>query len=213
MNLKKFAERLKIARVQNNLSQNKLSEMTGISQAIISKYESSDNAVSPNALSVYLLAKGLKVSSEYLLGIEKDTAISPEYDNISSLKIVENYSSPTVKRTFEFIRMPVENPVDFFIQMEDNAMFPFFRKGDLLFFKASKSLEYNKTILFREKNTDKNCVRNCTLNNKIILSTPNSDYKSYKMEKEKFERTFHVLGIMTGHWGQLSDSYKDKNIF
>ena len=207
-----FGKRLKITRIQNNLSQQELSKRTGLSQAIISKYESKRD-ITPNAVSVYLLAKALNISSEYLLGIEEQTPVSPENEDGTGLKKVENYSSQKIGRRFDFIRMPVENPVDFFIQLEDHSMFPLYKKNDLLFFMASKVPENDSVLLFRRKGESGNLIRFCQIDAYCSLVTPNEAFPTYRIKKEDLDREISVLGILTGHWGQMNHLHKDKNVF
>ncbi len=68
MNNKIFGERLKQLRQERNLSQDKLAELTGISNASISRWETGTNDI----LSEYLLVlcDFFGVTSDYLLGRE-----------------------------------------------------------------------------------------------------------------------------------------------
>ncbi len=63
-----FAERLKMLRIENNISQNQLSKNLKISQSNISVWESGEQM--PSAENLIALAKYFKCSVDYLLGLE-----------------------------------------------------------------------------------------------------------------------------------------------
>ena len=63
-----FKTRLKELREENNLTQEKLSKETGISQAGIAKWETGDRTPSMECL--IILAKYFCVSIDYLVGLE-----------------------------------------------------------------------------------------------------------------------------------------------
>ena len=65
--MNKFPERLKELRLEKNFSQDKLSEETGISQAIISLYEKGQR--SPTIDIIIILCHYFNVSSDYLIGL------------------------------------------------------------------------------------------------------------------------------------------------
>ena len=62
---KKLAHNLKVERAKNELTQEKLAELSGISAKHITKIESAK--VSPSIYIVYKLAKGLKTSIDELV--------------------------------------------------------------------------------------------------------------------------------------------------
>jgi len=65
-------ERLKYHRQQLRLSQAALADLTGVDQTLISDYENSIG--NPTALTIKALAKGLGITTSYLLG-ESDEAM------------------------------------------------------------------------------------------------------------------------------------------
>lgn len=65
--MNKFAERLKELRLENKLTQDKLCELTGISQSAISAYEK--NAIVPTIDVVIVFCNFFKVSADYLIGL------------------------------------------------------------------------------------------------------------------------------------------------
>ena len=63
-----FKDRLKELRISKNLSQMQLSNLTGISQSAIAKWEL--GKTEPTATAIITLAKFFNESSDYLLGLE-----------------------------------------------------------------------------------------------------------------------------------------------
>ena len=68
-----FGEKLKYLRKKRNLTQTELGSLTGLNKAVISKYENSMHYPSYDTLVV--IARVFKVSTDYLLGIEKGRTI------------------------------------------------------------------------------------------------------------------------------------------
>ena len=63
-----FKDRLKELRLENNLSQTKLANLTGLTQAAIAKWENGTRT--PSMECIIILAKYFQISSDYLLGLE-----------------------------------------------------------------------------------------------------------------------------------------------
>jgi len=63
---KKFAERLKKARLKRDLNQQELGNLTGLEQSAIAHFEGARRA--PSFANVRSLAKALNISSDFLLG-------------------------------------------------------------------------------------------------------------------------------------------------
>ncbi len=86
----KFAERLKKARLEKELSKSELSKLAGIHYSQIGRYE--DKGVQPSADILSKLANVLDVSSDYLMNgtsddIIKDTLTDKEL--LNQFKVVE----------------------------------------------------------------------------------------------------------------------------
>ena len=62
-----FHERLKELRLEKGLTQDKLAEATGLSQAALANWENGKR--SPSALAIITLAKFFGVTTDYLLGV------------------------------------------------------------------------------------------------------------------------------------------------
>ncbi|MDR2531953.1 MAG: helix-turn-helix domain-containing protein [Oscillospiraceae bacterium] len=86
-----FGEILRAKRKESGLSQLKLATLAGLNRAVISKYE---NALSYPPYNVLIrFARVFKVSTDYLLGIEKAKTLNIEgltAGQISSLKSIVN---------------------------------------------------------------------------------------------------------------------------
>lgn len=68
-----FGKRLRELRKQQNLTQQQLGAKVGVKNSIISFYENGDRMPSPEV--IRLLAYYLHVTSDYLMGIEKQPSI------------------------------------------------------------------------------------------------------------------------------------------
>lgn len=68
-----FGQRLKELRKQHNLTQKELAAMVGVRNSIISFYEVGERIPSPDM--IRKLSETLHVSSDYLLGIEKNESV------------------------------------------------------------------------------------------------------------------------------------------
>ena len=66
--INKFAERLKLLRTSNNISQRQLAREVGFSQASIARWEKSTQR--PTDEIIIAFAKYFQVSADYLLGLE-----------------------------------------------------------------------------------------------------------------------------------------------
>ncbi len=67
--MSKFSERLKELRIDNNLSQEQLAKAVGLSHTAIVYWENGQRV--PNANAVIVLAEYFEVTTDYLLGVEK----------------------------------------------------------------------------------------------------------------------------------------------
>ena len=68
-----FGNKLRQLRKEKNLSQKQLATLIGVQNSIISFYELGDRTPSPDVIKK--LAVALHVSSDYLLGIEKNESV------------------------------------------------------------------------------------------------------------------------------------------
>lgn len=68
-----FGQKLRNIRKQKNLTQKQLADLIGVKNSIISFYELGDRIPSPEI--IIKLAGTLQVSSDYLLGLEKNESV------------------------------------------------------------------------------------------------------------------------------------------
>lgn len=76
-----FADRLKSRMRELDLTQSKLSGLTGIAKSSISQYLSGKNT--PSAFKVKMLANALNVSPDWLSGMTEESVISEHSNNLS----------------------------------------------------------------------------------------------------------------------------------
>lgn len=79
-----FASRLKEARNQTGLTQVEVSEITGISQSNITKYET--GRLEPSIESLGILSDCYGVSVDWLIGRGIKEGFKPSYDNVAISK-------------------------------------------------------------------------------------------------------------------------------
>ena len=68
-----FAEKLRLLRTEQKLTQAELASLIGVKHSVISFYEQGDRVPSPKVIKK--LAATLHVSADYLLGIEKNPTV------------------------------------------------------------------------------------------------------------------------------------------
>lgn len=80
-------KRLKIAREQKEITQNELSQISGIPASIISLFEKGHRKPSFNNL--VKLCKALEVSSDYLLEIDDVMSVNEKYNVQNALELMQ----------------------------------------------------------------------------------------------------------------------------
>jgi len=109
-----FGERVKKLRAELNMTQTKLSEVTGIPQPQISKYEKSQEI--PYQNNATLLAKGLRTTVDYLFGKTEDPSPN-ETEGIEKAKEYLNPDKPVIpvytKEHFVKLRYKESTPVTY----------------------------------------------------------------------------------------------------
>ncbi len=82
-----FGTRLKELRKQNGLTQQQLAERIGVTKSVISFYELRERAPSPDVLAK--LSYVFHVSTDYLLGIERNKTVDVSGLNDEDIKAVQ----------------------------------------------------------------------------------------------------------------------------
>lgn len=83
--IENFGNKLKSARIQNNLSRSQVSKLLGISVSTIGFYE--NNERQPSLSILIKLAALYKVSTDYLLGVENSSHKSLSLDGLTPKQI------------------------------------------------------------------------------------------------------------------------------
>lgn len=94
-----FAERLKRARGQKQLSQAELAKAVGVSAATISSYETPNNTKIPSLDKAIAIAEHLGVSLDYLSGSSKEGIEPNTAELLLSLAVVMRYLNPIITVT------------------------------------------------------------------------------------------------------------------
>lgn len=202
----RFPIRLKQSRLLRNISQSELSKATGISQPVLSRYESVRENVIPNTFNILELADFLKVTPEYLLGVEKDLIIKVDtkvdaektQDYLLMKKIV-NFSSNHFNSVFQNLRMLVNKPGDFFMQNEDDALSPYLRIGDILMFTIEGDPVNEDVLLIQREHSQRKELRLFEKKgNHIYLIATYGDHMNYRVKTAFFDEHFVLLGRLVG---------------
>lgn len=94
-----FGAKLKKLRKEKNLTQKQLASLIGVQNSVISFYEVGERVPSPEI--IVKLATALHVSSDYLLGIEKNESVDVsglnEHDKMLVRSLVDTLRSKTQK--------------------------------------------------------------------------------------------------------------------
>ena len=94
-----FGAKLKKLRKEKNLTQKQLASLIGVQNSVISFYEVGERVPSPEI--IIKLATALHVSSDYLLGIEKNESVDvsglDEHDKMLVRSLVDTLRSKAQK--------------------------------------------------------------------------------------------------------------------
>lgn len=201
MDIKIFAQRLQRERISKNITQNKLSEISGVSQATISEYESGKVRTAPGADNVYSLAKALKVSYEYLLGVSNNKVIDIAsgqftFKNRFEYKMVPIIGAPADKQSESDneIVAPSRLGLDLYYYCKDNKMFPTIYKDDLLGIKNLPEIRNGDIVLARIGNREPYLYRYFR-EDRIYLKLDNPAFDSLEFEAEEFKSKVHIIGV------------------
>ena len=83
-----FGSKLKELRLQNGMTQQQLATKLGITKSVVSYYELSERYPSPETL--ILIAQIFRVSSDYLLGIDRMKTIDVSDLNDDEIKLLHH---------------------------------------------------------------------------------------------------------------------------
>src|SRR6056297_436229 len=184
------------------MTQTQISKVTGISQTILSRYESESKNVNPNAYNVILLSDCLSVTPEFLLGVEEELAVSIETSTgkgCLEVKKIENFSKRKKNNVFKHFKVDADILCEFFIQNESDALFPLLKKGDLLFFTLEGKPVNDDIVLIRKKQGEHKEIRVFKeIDGRINLLAINVEHENHHIPELYFNDAFDVLGILIG---------------
>jgi len=207
MDMKLFSTRILQARKDMNLTQKRLSELSGVSQATISEYESSKVSTTPGIDNVFKLSKTLGVSIDYLLGMSdsKLIDISDEeftYKNEYKYKMIpienrpEDFNPGKKKSVYEnYVMAPTRVELNMYYYCNNHKMYPVIQNGDVMGIKKIKPENGDIVLVkFPEGNTE---FCNYSLGKGIInLSFSNPAFKALNIEKREFEEKYMYYGVV-----------------
>lgn len=91
-----FGRKLRELRKQKNLTQKQLAALIGVKNSIISFYEVGDRIPSPEI--IIKLAAALNVTSDYLLGIQKNETIDVSGLDENDIKLVRSLVDTLIRK-------------------------------------------------------------------------------------------------------------------
>ena len=196
-----FANRLKASMDKAEISPVKLSEITGLSQALISQYLSGKfEAKNDKTL---ILANALKTSPEHLLGWDNIETISVANHDIIQMPLYSEISCGkgmfTDDNIIEIISFPADmlkRNKDYFAQYAkgDSMIEENINTGDLLVFEKTQHIENGEVGCFCVDENAATCKRfyKDEVSNIIMLQPANNNYQPIVVTVESMN--FHVVG-------------------
>lgn len=155
-----FSERLKEARQKAKLTQKQLAELSDVTAATISSYESEGGTKVPSLDKVIALAKALNVSIDWLCGIETK---KESYEDISSENFLKSLVNALMETSCEYVKdITIDGQLCSIICYENKLINNFIRKA------------YDVIKIYRDGTLSKDLFEACI--DKLL-----SDYKYYEM--------------------------------
>lgn len=175
-----FSERLKTARINQDLSQAQLAKMVGVSQASIAALESGINKSTKNLLDI---SKALKVSPEWLYnGV--DTSTSPKRQGYEVPIIywdeVNNWKKAQKRSRHFFIFGDDFLATTYGLVVENDLMTPDFPIGTTIIVDGNKTPKNNDFVVFYDLNTETALFRQYILDGKDVYMKPLNNHYPIK---------------------------------
>ena len=184
-----IAERIYDARMAKNFTRNQVATRAGLTAMSIYHYETGRRV--PNTEVIGNLAKALDVDVNYLLGFEKLNQVSIPFYEIDK---VDFNSTEGVKNTIVKVF-----DADFATTVPDNAMFPDFKKGDIIFLKKATHREGNGHIVLVEMDNTKMLRRLSKENQEeSSLSATNPELHPVKVYLLDWGKKVNMIGVVVG---------------
>ena len=184
-----FSERLKALRKERGISQRALAQRLGVSQQAVAKWEAASSTPGPNALAT--IADVLGVSSDYLLGRERDfqdgaqdTARLPVLGTVKA-----GYGAYAFEEDYGTAPAQVRDPRDYFyLIVRGDSMEPRIHSGDLALVHRQPDVESGElavVLVAGEEGTLKRVIKK---EGAVILQPFNQAYQPQVFIGEELEQ-------------------------
>ena len=208
--MREFSQQLKSIMQIRNISQSELCEITGISKSALSQYLS--GAFKPKQERTYLLAKALRTTPEYLMGLTDDPEVSPTIagNNLESahtavelpqshIRMVPLYESAAagfgayanscaIGSIPCYIASEWEAENSIAIKVRGDSMYPKIEDGDIVI--VCKDMEYDdgKIVVARIDEDEAVVKRLRIYTEKLVLESINPEYQDRVFERDDMNR-------------------------
>ena len=202
-----FAKNLKFLRESKNISQNKLSEMVGVNQTTIGRWES--NEITPSIDNVEEIARVLNVNLPDLLikDLSFDNAYMVELDDdIIKIPVLGTIKAgipiEAQEEIIDYVEIPKKWTLGgkkfYGLKISGDSMFPKYQEDDIVIFEQCEDKEqYNNKDCAVMVNGDDATFKQVLLNdNGIILRPYNNAYDIMMYSNEQIEKLpIQIVGI------------------
>lgn len=180
-----IAQRIKQGLIRANMKPIELSQITGISKSQISNYMSGRYA--PKQDGIYLIAKALDVSPNWLMGIENPNKIINVYSSVHAGILSEMIED--IVDTEEITEEMINSDKDYFgIKVKGDSMYPEYIDGDTLIIEKTSFCNSGDDCIVAI-NGDEAFLKRVYINdNSITLQALNPKYEPLLYTKEDIDK-------------------------
>lgn len=180
-----IAQRLKLALTRANMKPIELSQITGISKSQISNYMSGRYA--PKQDGIYLIAQALKVSPNWLMGIENPNKIINVYSSVHAGILSEMIED--IVDTEEITEEMISSDKDYFgIKVKGDSMYPEYIDGDTLIVEKTSFCNSGDDCIVAINGDEAFLKRVYVNDNSITLQALNPKYEPLLYTKEDIDK-------------------------
>lgn len=180
-----IAQRLKLALTRANMKPIELSQITGISKSQISNYMSGRYA--PKQDGIYLIAQALKVSPNWLMGIENPNKIINVYSSVHAGILSEMIED--IVDTEEITEEMISSDKDYFgIKVKGDSMYPEYIDGDTLIIEKTSFCNSGDDCIVAINGDEAFLKRVYVNDNSITLQALNPKYEPLLYTKEDIDK-------------------------
>ena len=185
-----IGERIRSRREQKGMTRDELAKAVDMSLTALYMYETGKQV--PSTVPIVKIAKALDVSVDYLVGLEKIVLdVIPFLDINSELNPLNEEGKVGL--------MPKVFEADFATEVPDNAMYPAFSKGEVIFVRITELKDANgRVVLIKSKG--KPTLRRLSLESgKVILKPDNPSEEPQTIDMLSFKTgEFELVGVVEG---------------